>query len=186
MGLTRRASGAGRATQHCVAGSDPGGGLIRGLRPAANPSTGTEARQLARHNRPREWTRRCTVCQLSRRRLPRPFWLGPPARFEAAPPERKTDVEPATAVARMRAAATAATATTRPLFLGASATRRGLSSTAMRGYLAVGGLWLRPLGMFGFDTRSRLLNRSTRLHAKWARSRTRDSPPRTVVKALTL
>ena len=83
MGLTRRASGAGRATQHCVAGSDPGGGL------------------------------------------------------KAA---RKTDVEPATAVARMRAAATAA-ATTRPpvFFLGASATRRGLSSgtvysTAMMHY----------------------------------------------------
>lgn len=27
MGLTRRASGVVRATQHCVAGSDPGGGL---------------------------------------------------------------------------------------------------------------------------------------------------------------
>ena len=61
MGLTRRASGAGRATQHCVAGSDPGGGLIRGLRPAATPLTGTEARHLWR-NRPREWSRRCTAC----------------------------------------------------------------------------------------------------------------------------
>ena len=74
-----------------------------------------------------------------------------------------------TAVPRMRAAAT--TATTRPL-LGASATRRGLSSgtvysTAMMHYdtwmwvvcLRLGYVWLRA-------PRSSLVSRSTRLHAK--------------------